>query len=157
MGQQGTTVDVVLAGEQFRWTLGLTWWEFPKEQTGYDGNWVEAEVELVVEGAAGRFTARKPTSILAEELVDFHEQIAALLQSGVGSAEFTTTEAETGLTITAPSEGGEAFEVEGFVLVHSSPELRVRELTTTRRQLQECAHTLREAMDAFPVRGNPRD
>lgn len=147
---------MVLAGEEFRWTLGLGWWEFPSIATGWDGNWITAEVELVVDGA-GRFSARKATSIATTELVDFHERVAALLQSGVGSAVFETTEGETGLTLTADDGDEAAFEVEGFVLVHTSPELRVRELETSRRQVQELAHTLREALRAFPVRGNPHD
>jgi hypothetical protein len=150
--------EVVLAGTGFRWSLGLLHLESPEIATGYDGNWIEAEVDLVIE-QSGRFTARRRTTVLTTELIDFADSLATLLSTRTGSASLELTEDETGLVIHAVSDpGAEAeFDAEAFVRMHAGPELRAAELETSRRHLEETLHGVREAMRAFPPRGNPRD
>lgn len=156
MSERWSTVELALSGAAFRWSLGLQQYEFPGETTGYDGNWIEAEVDLVVE-SLGRFAARRRVSILTTDLDRFARELQLLLSTGTGTATFEPLEEETGFTITAVDGSDHDFEVEIFVQSHSSPELRARELETAKRNLQELAHSVREAQRAFPVRGNPRD
>ena len=156
MSERWSTAEVVLAGPEFRWSLALQQYEFPGTGTGYDGNWIESEVELVVE-TIGRFSARKRVSIRTTDLERFSAELQALLSTGTGEASFDPLEEETGFTIRAVEDRDHDYEVEIYVLSHSSPELRARELLTAKRELQALAHTLREGQRAFPVRGNPRD
>lgn len=148
------TAEVVLAGTNFRWSLSLLHLESPEITTGYDGNWIVAEVDLVIE-EGGRFTARRPTSVLTNELTAFADALSTLLSTRTGAAELELTEDETGLTIRAVDDRDGEFEVEVFVRMHAGPELRAAELQTSRRHLQEAQHGLREATRAFPVRGHP--
>ena len=154
MSERWSTAEVVLSGPEFRWSLGLQQYEFPADATGYDGNWIEAEVDLQVE-TVGRFSARRRVSIETTELARFADALQVLLRTRSGEASFEPLEEETGLTIRSVDGGDHDFEAEIFVLSHSSPELRARELATATRNLQELAHTLREAQRAFPIRGNP--
>lgn len=157
MAHDWAAAEVVLEGANFRWSLALLHWEFPAEETGYDGNWIEAELDFVVE-EPGRFTARHRTTILTTELVALAAELTTLLATGTGALEFETTEDETGLVIRATDGNANAgYELEAFVRVHTGAELRAAELEITRGQLGQAQHGLREAMRAFPVRGTLRD
>lgn len=158
MSERWSTAEVALTGPEFRWSLGLQQYEFPGEGSGDDGNWIEAEVDLVIEDEGiGRFSARRSTTVLTTDLARFAEELQTFLASGVGSAELGMTEEETGFTIRAVEGREHDFDVEIFVQCHTGPELRARELVTAKRNLNELAHTLREAQRAFPIRGNPTD
>ncbi len=156
MAHDWAAAEVVVEGATFRWSLALLHWEFPGTTTGYDGNWIEAELDFVVEGP-GRFTARHRTTILTAELISLADELAALLATDTGALEFETTEDETGLVIRPKDDAEGVYEVEAFVRVHTGAELRAAELEITRGQLAQAQHGLREARRAFPPRGGLND
>src|SRR5688572_26916883 len=122
MTHEWATAEVVLAGTDFRWSLALLHVEHPEVATGYDANWIAAEVDLVIE-VSGRFNARRPTSVLTSELIAFADELSTLLSTRVGSAELALTEEETGLIIRAVDGREDEFEVQAFVRMHAGPEL----------------------------------
>lgn len=148
------TVSLVLEGDEFRWELGLLWWEHAGAG-GIDGEWVNANVELVVT-SVGRFSAARETDITTHELAAFRESVGTLLSTRSGTAELTTLEDETGVTIAA-TDAPDDYAVDLFVLCHTSPELRARELHVSTRALKALHHALGEAVAQFPVQTRPED
>jgi hypothetical protein len=73
----------------------------PDAQDYWDGNWLRAQVEVV----AGAFRGRVTEDVRAEEVADFTGQLAQLLDTFQGTAQFRTMEHWLELTITSDRRG----------------------------------------------------
>ena len=74
---------------------------YPDAQDYWDGNWLRSEVEVVVGGFRGWIAEL----LRAEELVEFGNQLARLLDTFQGTAEFRTMEGWLELAITSDRRG----------------------------------------------------
>src|SRR5581483_2142515 len=74
---------------------------YPDAQDYWDGNWLRSEIEVVV----GGFRGWVAELLRAEELVEFGDQLARLLDTFQGTAEFRTMEQWLALTITSDRRG----------------------------------------------------
>jgi hypothetical protein len=73
----------------------------PDANDYWDGNWLRAAIEM----AAGGFRGHVAADIRADELVAFGEQLAQLLDTLQGTAEFQTMERWLAMAITSDRRG----------------------------------------------------
>jgi hypothetical protein len=140
---------VRVGGEQSEY-FAITIFErsHPASVDFWDGNWLRAKVEV----AAGGFRGLVKCELRAEELGEFHRQLAALQESLTGHAEFGTLESWFFLRIEGDGIGHMA--IEGFVSdgQGNGNTLRFRlacDQTQTRSLLAELGKATRD----YPVLG----
>lgn len=116
----------------------------------WDGNWVRAAIEV----AAGDFRGSVSGDLRAEELAQFHEQLACLQQSLRGTAEFETMERWLSIHVTGDGKGHMEFRC----IICDQPGIGntldcrlATDQTFTRRTVTELA----AVVQAFPVIGRP--
>jgi hypothetical protein len=114
------------------------------------GNWVRAAVEM----AAGGFRGSVTGDLRAEELVQFHDQLADLQLSLRGSAQFATMEGWLCIRVTGDGRGH--MELRCTVRDTSASGNMLdctlaADQTFTRRAVAQLA----AAVQAFPVIGSP--
>jgi hypothetical protein len=74
----------------------------------WDGNWLRAEVDVVVGGFRGRVTG----DLRSDELAQFHEELSRLHESLRGSAELATMENWLSIDVVGDGRGHMTFECE---------------------------------------------
>ena len=116
----------------------------------WDGNWVTAAVEV----QAGGFRGAAGGHLRAEELADFHRQLAQLQESLRGTAEFTTMEGWLSIRVEGDGRGHMACRC----VLRDEPGigntldcLLLTDQTFTRSTVAELA----AVVQAFPVVGRP--
>jgi hypothetical protein len=144
-------LEAAIAGEGFRLVLRVLGYERPAFDTGSDANWVTGEAELTA-SSTGSFSGRHGVSLRTEELADFRDQLAKVVQNLDGSATLRHLEDQFGCTITLRRGSG---EFEGFVREHVGAELRVSGLRTDQSYLQESLRAFDALVREFPVKGDP--
>ncbi|MCS7168079.1 MAG: hypothetical protein RMI91_11915 [Gemmatales bacterium] len=122
----------------------------PEASDYWDSNWISASVEV----KAGGFRGSASGHLRAEELAEFHRQLAQLQESLWGTAEFTTM------------EGWLSIRVEGDGLGHMTCRVVVRDepsvgntldctLRTDQTFTRSTVAELAAAVQVFPVVGSP--
>ena len=144
-------LEAVIAGEGFRLVLRVVGYERPSLDSGSDANWLVGEAELTA-SSSGSFSGRYAVSLRTDELAEFRDQLAELVQDLDGSATLQHLEGQVGCTITLRRGSG---EFEGFVREHVGADLRVSGLRTDQSYLQESLRGFDALMSKFPVKGDP--
>jgi hypothetical protein len=144
-------LEAVIAGEGFRLVLRVLRYEFPTLDSGADANWIVGEVEMTA-STSGAFSGRHAVSLRTEELAEFRDQLAEIVESLDGRAALQHLEDQVGCTITLRRGSG---EFEGFVREHIGADLRVSGLRTDQSYLQESLRAFDAIVRKFPVRGEP--
>jgi hypothetical protein len=144
-------LEAAIAGEGFRLVLRVLGYEHPGFDSGSDANWLAGEAALTA-SSSGSFSGRHSVSLRTEELVDFRDQRAEVVQNLDGSATLQHLEGQVGCTITLRRGSG---EFEGFVREHVGADLRVSGLRTDQSYLQESLRGFDALVRKFPVKGDP--
>jgi hypothetical protein len=123
---------------------------YPDVDDYWDGNWLRTEVEFAVGGFRGRVAC----NIRAEEIADFCGQLTRLLETFEGTAEFRTMEEWLALTVTSDRRGhltlaGELRDEPGIGNTLSFS------LEYDQTYFRPMLDGLRDAVERFPVRGQP--
>ena len=131
-------------------TIAVVGRSHPEASDYWDGNWVLASVEV----QAGRFRGSVGGHLRAEEMADFHRQLAQLQESLRGTAEFTTMEDWLSIRATGDGRG----HIEFRCMVRDQPGIGntlefvlATDQTFTRSTVAELA----AVVQAFPVVGSP--
>ncbi len=91
-----------IGGEQAEYlAINLLGRSYPACQDYWDGNWMRAEVEVVVGGFGSRVTG----DLRTDELARFHEQFSRLQESLRGTAEFVTFEGWLSVRVVGDGRG----------------------------------------------------
>lgn len=144
--------EAAIAGDGFRLVLRVTGYERASViESGSDANWLTGEAELTA-SSTGSFTGRHSVSLRTEELADFRDQLAQLVEQLNGSATLRHLEDQVGCTITLRRGSG---EFEGFVREHVGAEIRVSGVPTDQSYLQDSLRAFDALVRAFPVKGDP--
>jgi hypothetical protein len=122
----------------------------PGARDFWDGNWLISPMEIV----AGGFTARLGAGLRANELQEFREQLAAVLETG-GAAELSSMEEWVELTVRVAADGTAAAEGVAINDHSSGNQLSFRIEGIGRGQLAEVVAGLTAIEEAYPVLGLP--
>ena len=144
-------IEVNIAGDQCRFALRLTGWQYPDRLSGSDANWVAGEVELV-SGRRGRFIASHPVHARTEELAAFRSQLAAMHERLSGEASLEHLEAVFGASLTLDAGVG---QLDVFVRDRRGAELRVSGVRTDQTYVARTLQDIDRAVAEFGVRGEP--
>ena len=145
------TREIAIAGEGFQFVLRIHGYERPHLLTGADANWLIGEAELN-SSTTGRFSGRHDVSLRTEELTDFRDQLAQLVEQLDGEARLVHMEDQVGCRISLRRGVG---EFDGFVREHVGAELRVTGLRTDQSYLQATLRDSEAVVREFPVKGDP--
>jgi hypothetical protein len=123
---------------------------YPDAHDYWDGNWLRSEVEVVV----GGFRGRVAEVLRADELAEFSSQLARLIDTLQGTAEFRTMEHWLELTVTSDRRGhltlsGELRDEPGLGNILSFS------LEYDQTYFRPMSDGLRDAVERFPVIGQP--
>jgi hypothetical protein len=146
--QVRTEVDLI--GNAWQFSLRLTGWQYPEITSGSDANWIAGEVELVRD-FRGCFSARHPVHARAEELADFRDQLAALLEHSALSATMVHLESVFGATLGLVDGVGCA---DVFIRDRRGARLSVTRAFIAARELAVALDQMRGVVATFPVRGD---
>lgn len=92
--------EAAIAGEGFRLLLRVTGYAHPGFESGSDANWLTGEAESTA-SSTGSFSGRHAVPFRTEELADFRDQLAQLVEDLDGSAKLQCLEGQVGCTITS--------------------------------------------------------
>src|SRR5207244_2718001 len=112
-------MSATIAAEGCALVVRVNDYERPQLESGADANWLQGEVELT---ALTRFNARQAVSLRTDELVDFRDQLASVVESLDGEAALYHMEEQVGCTVHLKRGVG---EFDAFVRDHIRAELRV--------------------------------
>ena len=144
-------IEVNIAGDECRFALRLTGWQYPDRLSGSDANWVAGEVELVSEWR-GRFAAWQRVHARTEELAAFRSQLAALHDRLNGQASLEHMEAVFGASMTLDRGVG---QLDVFVRDRQGAELRVSGVRTDQTYVARALQDMNRVVAEFGVRGDP--
>lgn len=144
-------LEVSVAGHSCRLMLGVIAYQFPKEQSGPDANWLEGEAKLDA-GTTGRFHANHRVWLRTDDLEQFRNELREVVSSLNGTATMRHFEEQVGCTVDLKNGRG---SLTAFINEHIGCELRVRDYQTDQSYLQETLRELDAVVKAFPVRGTP--
>jgi len=120
----------------------------PHDSDYWDGNWVNAEVEV----NAGGFRGQARGNLRAEEFLGFRDEVAALAKSLEGAASFTTMEGWLRIGLKGDGKGHVA--VEGELLDEPGiGNVLTFHLALDQSYLPGLLAELSEVVASFPVRG----
>jgi hypothetical protein len=131
-------------------TIALLGRSHPGATDYWDGNWVRAAVEV----AAGEFRGSAGGDVRAEEVAQFHDQLARLQQSLRGTAEFQTMEGWLSIRVTGDGKGHMEFRC----VIRDQPGIGNAldcTLATDQTFTRATVTALAAAVQAFPVIGEP--
>lgn len=121
----------------------------PESFNIYEGNWLEAEVELAI----GRFRGAFACMLLAQDFADFLPELRRLHAELVGTAKFTTIERQIEFSIVGDGKGH--LEVDGHAWERvdwDGPRL-TWSLNLDQTYLPELIASVSAIIEAYPVRG----
>ncbi len=142
-------VEATVGGDECRLVIRVSAYEFPDAVDFDDANWLIGEVELN-SGFTGSFTASHRVTLRADELAEFRDELAPLVQSLTGDATLRHMERQLGCKVTLDDGKG---DLTAFVGEHIGSELRVRDCKTDQSYLARTVRDLDALLSAFPVRG----
>lgn len=131
-------------------TVRLAGRSHPGASDYWDGNWITAAVEV----QAGGFRGSVGGHLRAEELADFHGQLARLQESLRGTAEFTTMEGWLSIHLQGDGRG----HMECRCVIRDEPGIGNTldcTLATDQTFTRSTVAALASAVQAFPVIGRP--
>jgi hypothetical protein len=131
-------------------TITLVGRSHPGASDYWDGNWVMASVGV----QAGGFRGSVGGHLRAEELADFHEQLARLQESLRGTAEFATMEGWLSIRVEGDGRG----HMECRCVIRDEPGIGNTldcTLSTDQTFTRSTVAELAAAVQAFPVVGRP--
>lgn len=131
-------------------TIALLGRSHPQATDYWDGNWVRAEVEVM----AGGFHGSVPGDLRAEEVAQFHGQLARLQESLQGTAEFETMEGWLSIRVMGDGKGHMKFRC----VIRDQPGIGNTldcTLSTDQTFTRSTVSELAAAVQAFPVIARP--
>jgi hypothetical protein len=127
-----------------------THWEFPDAEDYWDGNWVYANVTVVVGGFRGSYEAMLRT----EEFVRFRDHLGQLYGKLTGAAAFETMEHWLAIRVEGDGRGHFTAKCEARDQPGMGNKL-LFDLTFDQTELPLLLRDLNELTRAYPVRGKP--
>jgi hypothetical protein len=140
IGSQSEFLDVKIVGRSHA------------SQDYWDGNWLNADIQIATGGFHGRFGAY----LRAEELKIFHDSLMRLYSFDTKAVKFETMEEQLSIGIQGDSLGHFTAECEARDQAGIGNRLSFT-LNFDQTELPEILKGLEEALKEFPVIGNPND
>ena len=134
----GGYVEIIVAG-----------YEHPRQVDFDDGNWLTSAVRIEVDGFSGKFGA----SLRAEEFESLLNEINRLDETLAGRATYQTLEGQLGLEFEVDRLGHVSLRGAARNRPGGTNQLTFEIPDFDQSYLKPLADSLRELLDAFPVRG----
>jgi hypothetical protein len=119
-------------------------------QNYYDGNWVNADIEIDAGGFRGRYGA----CLRAEELKDFRDAVARLYSFDSKEAKFKTMEGQLSIDVTGDSLGHFTADCEAVDQAGIGNRLNFT-LSFDQTEIPAILNGLDAVVKEYPVIGNP--
>lgn len=140
-----------IRGDGFELTIRADRYEHPAEATGWDANWVKADLELRCRRLAS-FDAAFELTLRTEELEAFRDELRVLDRDLTGEATLRHREDDVGVTIRLERGKG---TVSGYLQEHLRARLEFEQVQTDQSHVRQTLTELEAVVRAFPVRGDP--
>jgi hypothetical protein len=134
----------------FELVLHVEGYEFPRFDTGWDGNALCCQIDLRLE-RYGSFHARHQPIIYTIELERFAQQLQPLDRDHAGRATFEHGADEIGLTVCLDSGKG---TLEGFLADSAGGRLSFEDIEIDHVFIHHARTALEDLVDAYPARGS---
>lgn len=134
----------------FELVLHVEGYEFPRFDTGWDGNALCCLIDLRLE-RYGSFHASHQPIIYTVELERFAQQLQSLDRDHAGRATFEHGAHEIGLTVCLDSGKG---TLEGFLADSAGGRLSFEDIEIDHAFINHARTALEDLVEAYPVRGS---
>ncbi|HEX7174772.1 MAG TPA: hypothetical protein VF240_05770 [Pyrinomonadaceae bacterium] len=131
-------------------SVQITSHSHPGSQDYWDGNWVNAEIEIDV----GSFSGRYDAYLRVEELKDFRDALARLYSFDSNEAKFETMEEQLSISIKGNGLGHFMAECEALDQAGIGNRL-LFSLEFDQTEIPEMLKGLDTVVQEFPVKGKP--
>lgn len=143
-----TAIEAGITAPSARLQIRIERYEYPAIHEGPDANWLMGDVRFTA-GTSSLFRATVPMTIMADELARLRNGLEDLIAGRTDHAVLHHMEVNVGITIRTWED---LLLFSCFVRDDFAPEIRLREIQISPKQLQEAFDEFDALLQAFPVR-----